>query len=125
MAMTATTSTSPVRHVSNADRLVNQFERELGLTTAELASALGVSTRSVNRWRAGETIPQREARAKLAELTELRDHMFRTFEDEAVSVWLRSPNHYLSNVTPAEMLRLGRFERVEAALEVIDSGIFL
>ena len=125
MATAAIASATSIKAVANVDRLVTQFERELRLTTAELASALGVSTRTINRWRTGETLPQREARVKLAALIELRDHLFRTFEDEGVPVWLRSPNRYLGGVTPAEMLRLGRFERVEAALEVIDSGIVL
>src|SRR5687768_1666866 len=92
------------------DRLLARFEREMGLMPAELADALGVSQRTVSRWRAGETLPQRAARAKLAELDELGRHLFRTFEDEAVPIWLRTPNRYLGGVTPAEMLRLGRFE---------------
>jgi transcriptional regulator with XRE-family HTH domain len=122
---TTVASTETIRIEEAADRLLARFERELGLTPAELAAALGVSQRTINRWRAGETLPQHAARAKLAGLTELNRHLHETFEDEAVPIWLRTPNRYLSGVTPAEMLQLGRFERVEAALEVIDSGIFL
>ena len=124
MAATARSiKTTPIEAAT--ERLLARYERELGLTPAELAAALGVSLRTVNRWRAGETLPQRAARAKLAELEELSRHLFRTFEDEAVPIWLRTPNRYLAGVTPAEMLRLGRLERVESALVVIDSGIFL
>jgi DNA-binding transcriptional regulator YiaG len=107
------------------DRLLTRVEREMGLTPAELAGALGVSLRTVSRWRAGETLPQRAARVRLTEVAELNHRLHETFEDEAVPVWLRAPNRYLGNVSPAEMLRLGRLDRVEAALEVVDSGIFL
>jgi len=107
------------------DRLLSRVERELGLTSAELAGALGVSQRTVGRWRIGATLPQRAARARLAELTELNRRLHETFEDEAVSVWLRAPNRYLGNLSPADLLRLGRLDRVDAALEVVDSGVFL
>jgi transcriptional regulator with XRE-family HTH domain len=122
---TAALLAEPNRIEEATDRLLTRVERELGLTPAELAGALGVSPRTVSRWRTGETLPQRAARAKLAEVAELNYRLHETFEDEAVEVWLRAPNRYLSNISPAEMLRLGRLDRVEAALEVIDSGIFL
>lgn len=107
------------------DRLLTRHERDMGLTPAELAAALGVSQRTIGRWQAGETVPQRAARAELAELAELYQHLFRTFEDEAVPVWLRTPSRYLGGVMPVEMVRLGRLERVEAALEAIDSGFIV
>jgi hypothetical protein len=108
-----------------ADRLLSRVEREMELTPAELAGALGVSQRTVGRWRAGATLPQRTARTKLAELADLNRRLHETFEDEAVPVWLRAPNRYLGNLAPAELLRLGRLDRVDAAIEVIDSGVFL
>jgi transcriptional regulator with XRE-family HTH domain len=107
------------------DRLLGRVERELGLTAAELAGALGVSQRTVGRWRTGATLPQRAARDRLAELSDLNRRLHETFADEAVPVWLRAPNRYLGDLTPAELLRLGRLDRVGAALEVVDSGIFL
>jgi transcriptional regulator with XRE-family HTH domain len=122
---TVVASSEATRIEAATDRLLALFEREMGLTPAELASALGVSPRTISRWRSGETLPQRAARTRLAELDDLNRRLHETFEDEAVAVWLRAPNRFLGYVTPAEMLRLGRFDRVEAALEVIDSGIFL
>ena len=122
---TAAMAAHPARSVSNVDRLVTHFEQDLGMTPAELASALSVSARTINRWRTGETLPQKAARTKLGELVELRDHLYRTFEDEGVPVWLRTPSRYLGGVTPVEMLRLGRFERVDAALVAIDAGFFV
>jgi transcriptional regulator with XRE-family HTH domain len=122
---TGASTIETMRVEAATDRLLVRFEREMGLTPAELADALGVSPRTVSRWRAGETLPQREARSRLATLDELRLHLNRTFEDGAVPSWLRTPNRYLGGVTPFEMLRLGRFERVDAALVAIDAGFFV
>lgn len=121
----AATRVEAIRLEEAADRLLTRVEREMGLTPTELAGALGVSLRTVHRWRVGTTLPQRIARTRLTELTDLNRRLHDTFEVEAVPVWLRAPNRYLGNITPAEVLRLGRVDRVEAALEVIDSGIFL
>jgi transcriptional regulator with XRE-family HTH domain len=123
-------ATAALRPESNriedaAERLLARVEQEMGLTEAELAGALGVSQRTVARWRSGETLPQRTARAKLAEMADFNRRLHETFEDEAVPVWLRAPNRYLGNLSPAELLRLRRLDRVVAALEVIDSGVFV
>lgn len=53
----------------------------------------------------GETHPQRTARERLAELLE--------------------PSRYLGGIRPAEAIRAGRADRVEAALDVLDSGVFV
>jgi transcriptional regulator with XRE-family HTH domain len=105
--------------------MVEQLSRDLGLSAPELASALGISPRTLDRWRNGEVMPQREARQRLANLTALDRRLHDTFVDEDVAGWLRTDNRYLGGLTPAEVIAVGRFDRVEGALEVIDSGIFL
>lgn len=47
------------------ERLIDGLEAGLSLSTAELAAALGVVPRTVERWRAGERFPQHEARRRL------------------------------------------------------------
>jgi hypothetical protein len=44
---------------------------------------------------------------------------------ESRRAWLRSDNPYLGGLTPLEVLRAGRTDRVEAALEALDSGMFV
>ena len=49
-----------------------------------------------------------------------------TFEGrDAVRRWFRSESRYLGGMTPAEAVRVGRLDRVGAALEALDSGVFL
>jgi uncharacterized protein (DUF2384 family) len=105
---------------------VERVEGGLGLGRGELAGALGVSTRTVERWRAGLTYPQHEARERLAELVAVEGHLEETFGDpESGRAWLRSGNPYLGGLTPVEVMRAGRADRVEAALEALDSGVFI
>lgn len=104
---------------------IASLERDLGLTSAELAGGLGVTTRTLDRWRKGESLPQREARERLAELIAVRDHAFHSLYPKDVPGWLRARNHYLAGLTPAQAVAAGRLDRVEGALVVIDHGLFV
>lgn len=105
---------------------VEQLERDFDLSRSELAGALGASPRTVERWRTGETHPQRGTRRRLAALIALDRRLRETFEDaEAGRAWLHASSRYLGGMTPADAVRVGRVDRVEAALEALDSGIFV
>ena len=105
---------------------LERLEGDLGLTRGELAAALGATPRTLERWRAAATHPQRDARRRLAALLNLDEHLRDTFTDrEAAREWLRAPNPYLGGLTPSDALRAGRADRVEAALEALDSGVFV
>ena len=107
-------------------RAVEVLEGGLGLSRGEIAGALGASARTVERWRTGQTYPQHEARERLADLVALEGRLGETFVDpEARRAWLRSGSPYLGGLTPLEALRAGRADRVRAALEALDSGVFI
>jgi hypothetical protein len=62
----------------------------------------------------------------LAGLLALDVRLRETFDSaEESREWLNAENRYLGGLTPAEAVRAGRVDRVEAALEAIDSGIFV
>jgi len=106
--------------------LIWKLERDLNLSPQEIAQALGVHPRTVDRWLEGD-IPQRnEGRQRLDALEDLRNRIYRTFSSqEAAQAWIQRENRYLGNISPAEFLRTGRLDRVSAALEAIDSGYFV
>jgi ribosome-binding protein aMBF1 (putative translation factor) len=107
-------------------RIVDQVCADFGLSDADIARALEANPRTVDRWRTGETYPQRETRQRLHELLELDRHLRETFDTpEAIKRWLHESSRYLGGLTPADAVRVGRFDRVEAALEALDSGVFL
>lgn len=108
------------------EQAVVRLSRDLGLSTATLAQATGTSTRTVERWRTGETLPQHEARRRLAALLALDRRLRETFDSpEAIRAWLHAESRYLGGLTPADAIQVGRFDRVDAALEALDSGIFV
>ena len=101
-----------------------QALEEMGLSDEELVGALGTTPRTLDRWRKGTSYPPPLARQRLAELLRLQDRVRDTFEGpDAVRRWVRSQSLYLGS-TPAETLRAGRLDRVEADLDGFDSGVF-
>lgn len=107
-------------------RALEQLESELGLSEGDLARALDANPRTIERWRSGYTYPQHESRRRLAALVGVHHRLRDTFATpEAIREWLHAPNRYLGGLTPADAIRVGRFDRVEAALEALDSGVFV
>ena len=99
---------------------------DLGVQPQDLRDIFRIDQRTLDKWLSGEAFPQRAARARLNELDALHRHLGETFSDMAdARAWLGDPSRYLSGLTPLEVLRIGRVDRVEAALEALDSGIFL
>lgn len=67
-----------------------------------------------------------------AELAALHAHLGETFTSyEGARHWIRSPLTYLSGLTPVQVLQAGdspqlaSVDLLEAALEALDSGVFL
>ena len=108
------------------DRVLDQLASELGVTELQLAGALGVTPRTLERWRVGERYPQHDSRKRLDTLRTLHERLQTTFlTPEAIGTWIHSDNVYLGGLKPVDALHVGRIDAVDAALEALDSGIFL
>ena len=106
-------------------KLIDKLERDLLLSDQDVAQALGVDLRTLDRWRSG-TYPQRETREKLGTLAALAERLCATFTTpQARNAWLREDNLYLGGLAPIDALRTGRFDRIDATLEALASGVFL
>lgn len=105
---------------------LDALEKSLCISEEELAQALNSNRRTLQRWRAGTVYPQRLARQRLAELLSLQERVRETFRGRrAVRRWFHSESRYLGGITPAEAIRVGQLDRVETALEALDSGVFV
>jgi transcriptional regulator with XRE-family HTH domain len=102
---------------------IRRLEADLGLDDYALAQALRVDRRTLTRWISGETYPRQDGRDRLHALAGLHARLGLTWKTVgAARRWLHRPSPYLGHAEPADMIRAGRFDRVEAALEAIDSG---
>jgi hypothetical protein len=106
--------------------LIEGLESALGLSPETIASALSVDRRTVERWRANQSVPHGKTRARLAELVTLRDRILAmTGTAEAAQEWLRARSRYLGGFTPEEALKAGRLDRVSADLDGLAAGVYL
>lgn len=104
-------------------RALAELEHDLKLTPAVIASAMGVDKRAVARWQHGD-IPNTQARRALGQLYKLRERAMYTFGDDAGN-WIHTPNPYLGELSPEEVLKAGRIDRVLDAIDAFDSGVVL
>src|SRR4051812_27290572 len=96
---------------------VELLDADLGLSIKDLQVLLDTDPRNIRAWIAEQAYPQREARRRLAELLQLDRHLREAFTAmEGARDWLRDPSRYLAGLTPLDVLRVGRVDRVEAAL---------
>jgi hypothetical protein len=105
---------------------IEMLDVDLGLSIKDLQVILNTDPRNINRWIAEQAYPQTEARRRLADLLRLDRRLREAFTAmEGARDWPRDPSRYLAGLTPLEMLRIGRVDRVEAALEALEAGIYL
>lgn len=106
--------------------VVNHLRDGLALDSQGLADVLGVTPRTVERWQEDQAIPQRATRKRIGQLLEIEQELNELFSDQkAIRTWLHADNRYLGGIKPVEALRVGRYDRVQAALEALGSGIFV
>ena len=98
----------------------------LQFSNDDLARVVGASAATVKRWRAGSHWPQGESRKRLDALWDLKERLDESFTTPAAAQeWLQARSRYLGDFTPRDALLLGYIDRVNAALEALDAGIFL
>lgn len=106
--------------------LIGSMTTYLRITDAEFGRIVGASPRTVERWRAHETYPQHESRQRLDDLDALVRRLDQTFKTpDGARLWLHTNSGYFGGLKPVEALLIGRVDAVEAALEALDSGIFV
>ena len=105
---------------------LEHLKTSLGISYEELAQVLGTDRKTVYRWLADETFPQAHNRARLDEVEALVDRLDETFKTpEGSANWMRSRSGYFGGLCPIDALLRGRIDAVDAALEALDSGIFV
>lgn len=113
-------------NILNCGPIIEELERDLGISPETIALALDVDRRTVERWRVNQSVPQGKTRERLGELMALRDYLLRMLgTPEAAQEWLGASSRYLGGFTPKEDLKAGRLDRVRADLEGLAAGVYL
>jgi len=113
-------------NILNCGPLIDELERDMSISLETIALAVDVDRRTVERWRANQSVPQGKTRERLAGLVALRDQLLRAFgTPELAQDWLRARSRYLGGFTPEEALKAGRVDRVRADLDGLAAGVYL
>lgn len=96
---------------------IEELERDFQLSSEALALILEVNPRTVARWHNGTT-PERRALRRLDVRWSLRSRALEMFSNrEEIWQWLHAQSAYLGWLTPAEVLRAGRIDRMHSDLD--------
>ena len=105
---------------------IDHLTSSLGIDDAQFATVLGVQPRTVDRWRSEDAFPQHESLQRLEALVALVDRLHDSFKTPDGTIrWLHAESGYFGGLTPLDALLRGRIDLVDAALEAIDSGVFV
>lgn len=90
--------------LGSAHNRVAALRKELELTQADVANAIGVSARTVQNWEAKGHTPAR----KLRDLQELHELLHGYIEKANVSKWMDTPSGAFRGLTPRELIQQGK-----------------
>lgn len=115
----------PWRETSETTRLLDQVQRDLGLSDGEMATVLAVPVATIRHPGMQEAPDDSASEQHLRVLTELHGRLRESFAPEAAAAWLRAESRYLAGQRPVDALLSQRFDRVDAALGALEWGIFV
>lgn len=109
------------------ERAGDQYSRIVGVlretvTTDELATVIGVHSRQIQNWAAGRNRPQGENRDQLLGIYYLVQRLRDVYRPEGIEIWLHSRNREFDAKRPLDLLAMGEYERVLAAVERLADG---
>jgi uncharacterized protein (DUF2384 family) len=96
--------------------------RDSGLTTSELAHAVGVAERQVRNWTAGSNTPKGRNRDRLLEIHYVTRLLRDVYTREGAEIWLHGRKRSLGGRRPIEMLAQGEYDEVLDAIERLRAG---
>ena len=102
---------------------VRDLTSRVHLSQQDVGSIVGANSRTVARWAAGETSPQRENRDRLLQLHYVAELASEVIRPDDVNLWIFSPNRLLDGDSPADRIRDGFFKDVLAVIDALAEGV--
>jgi len=102
-----------------------KFKEAYGWGNADIAAALQVDRRTVQRYSSGNSYPTRRVRSNIAHLREISILLDEIFSDEADAIrWLNTTVPMLEGRRPIDLIQKGKLNQVITALATYQSGAF-
>jgi len=109
-----------------AQKTLKKYREEYGWDNADIAAALQVDRRTVQRYSSGASYPTRRVRNNIAALREISILLDGIFTDQADSIrWLNTTVKLLKGRRPIDLIQKGKLAEVITALATFQSGAFL
>ena len=104
-------------------RLIVSTRENAGLTNAELAMCVGIGTRQLQNWAAGQGKPASAARLqRLLDMKYVVDLVEEVYGEEGASLWLHARNRLLDGHRPLDLIAENRTDEVIDLLDRLADG---
>jgi len=111
--------------LSEARTTFAKFREEYEWDNADIAAALRVDRRTVQRYSSGASYPTRRVRNSIADLRELAILLDEVFLDDADALrWLNKTVPALKGRRPIDLIKRGKLAEVITALTTYHTGAF-
>lgn len=111
--------------LSEAKTTFAKFRDEYEWDNADIAAALQVDRRTVQRYSSGASYPTRRVRNSIADLRELAILLDEIFADDADALrWLNKSVPVLKGRRPIDLIQRGKLAEVVTVLNTYHSGAF-
>jgi uncharacterized protein (DUF2384 family) len=108
-----------------AQNTFEKFKEAYEWDNADIAAALQVARRTVQRYANGDSFPTRRVRSNIADLREISILLDETFSDEADAIrWLNTTVPMLKGRRPIDLIQRGKLDEVITALATFQAGAF-
>jgi uncharacterized protein (DUF2384 family) len=111
--------------LSEAQNTFEKYKEVYEWDNADIAAALQVDRRTVQRYSSGDSYPTRRVRNNIADLREISILLDEIFSDQADSIrWLNTTVQLLKGRRPIDLIQKGKLDEVITALATFQSGAF-
>lgn len=111
--------------LTEAQNTFEKFKEAYQWDNADIAAALRVDRRTVQRYSSGDSYPTRRVRNNIADLREISILLDEIFPDEADATrWLNTSVPMLKRRRPIDLIQKGKLDEVITALATYQSGAF-
>jgi hypothetical protein len=109
----------------SVSRVIDELNEEGGLTGADLANIVDVSTATVSRWRSGAVTPQPGTQRVLADFHTVVGRLREYYAANEIRTWLHARHPQLAGARVIDLISRNSTEDVLRILDRLDADVDL